>query len=259
VAELLEAGLPVAVVNPRQVREFARASGTRAKTDRLDAYVLARFGAALQPAPRGPRDPAAEELQSMLARRRQLQGMLVAERNRRTRAHAVVRPSHDAVITLLADQVAEIDRSLQERVAADGNWQAAQALLRTVPGVGVVLSTTVLVELPELGQITRQQIASLVGVAPWNRDSGRMRGRRQTWGGRGTVRSALYMGTLVATRFNGVIREFYQRLLAAGKPRKVALIACMRKLLTILNAMKRTGESWTPRTTSTHVETEVAA
>lgn len=246
VADLLEAGVPVAVVNPRQVREFARASGTRAKTDRLDARILAHFGAAMHPAPRGPIDPAADDLQALLARRRQLQGMLTAERNRLTRARTVAKPSITAVITVLQGQVTELDAELRTRVAADATWQSGQALLCSVPGVGRVVSTTLLGELPELGQITRQQIASLVGVAPWSRDSGQLRGRRQIWGGRASVRQSLYMGTLVATRFNPVIRAFYQRLQGAGKARKVALIACMRKLLTILNAMKRSGRAWDP-------------
>ena len=259
VAELLTAGLPVAVVNPRQVREFARASGTRAKTDQLDARMLARFGAAVQPRPRGPLDPAADDLQALLARRRQLQGMLTAERNRLTRARAVARASIEPVVTVLQEQVRKLDAELRTRVAADAGWQATQTLLCTVPGVGLVVASTLLGELPELGRITRQQIASLVGVAPWNRDSGGMRGRRQTWGGRGSVRRTLYMGTLVATRFNAVIRAFYQRLLAAGKPKKVALIACMRKLLTILNAMRRNGTVWAPSTTAASADMEVAA
>ncbi len=259
VADLLEAGLPVAVVNPRQVREFARASGKRAKTDRLDAHMLARFGLALQPAPRAPLDAAADDLQALLARRRQLQSMLIAERNRLTRARAVAQPSIAAVVAVLQAQVAELDGELRTRVASDARWQAAQTLLCTVPGVGLVVSATLLGELPELGLLTRQQVASLVGVAPWNRDSGRTQGRRQTWGGRRSVRGALYMGTLVATRCNRVIRAFYQRLLAAGKPKKVALIACMRKLLTILNAMKRTGQSWSPPIPSPATQTEAPA
>jgi transposase len=259
VADLLGAGLPVSVVNPRQVREFARASGTRAKTDRLDAHILARFGAAFQPAPRAPLNAAADDLQALLARRRQLQGMLVAERNRLTRARPVAQPSIAAVVTVLQAQVTEIDAELRTRVAADARWQAGQTLLLSVPGVGLVLSATLLGELPELGLLSRQQVASLVGVAPWNRDSGRTRGRRQTGGGRAPVRRVLYMGALVATRWNPIIRPFYQRLLAAGKPKKVALIACMRKLLTMLNAMKRTGEAWAPRTTSLATESEVTA
>jgi transposase len=259
VADLLEAGLPVAVINPRQVREFARASGTRAKTDRLDARVLARFGAALQPAPRAPLDAAADDLQALLARRRQLQGMLVAERNRLSRARAVAQPSITEVAEVLQAQVTKLDAQLHTRVAADARWQAGQTLLCSVPGVGLVVSTTLLGELPELGLLTRQQVASLVGVAPWNRDSGRTRGRRQTGGGRASVRRVLYMGALVATRWNAVIRAFYQRLLVAGKPKKVALIACMRKLLTILNAMKRSGEAWAPRPLPSTAETEVTA
>ena len=166
VADLLGAGLPVSVVNPRQVREFARASGTRAKTDRLDAHVLARFGVAFQPAPRAPLNAAADDLQALLARRRQLQGMLVAERNRLTRARAVAQSSIAAVVTVLQAQMAEIDHELHTRVIADARWQAAQTLLLSVPGVGLVLSATLLGELPELGLLSRQQVASLVGVAP---------------------------------------------------------------------------------------------
>ena len=208
---------------------------------------------------RGPLNAAADDLQALLARRRQLQGMLVAERNRLTRARAVAQSSIAAVVSVLQAQVTEIDHELHTRVTADARWQAAQTLLLSVPGVGLVLSATLLGELPELGLLSRQQVASLVGVAPWNRDSGRTRGRRQTWGGRGSVRRVLYMGALVATRWNPIIRPFYQRLLAAGKPKKVALIACMRKLLTMLNAMKRTGEAWAPRTTSSAAESELSA
>jgi transposase len=244
---LVAAGLAVAVVNPRQVRDFARATGRLAKTDALDAAALARFAAAVRPEPRPLPSAAAVELRALVERRRQVAEMLVQEGNRLpglpARAAARVR----AHVGWLEAELAELDRELAGAIEADPGRKAADALLRSVPGVGPVLAATVLAELPELGTLGRQQIAALVGVAPLNRDSGARRGKRAVWGGRAAVRATLYMAALVATRHNPAIRAFYARLLAAGKPRKVALVACMRKLLTILNALLRQQTPWQPQ------------
>jgi transposase len=246
-AQLAAAGLPVAVVNPRQVRAFAKSLGRLAKTDRLDAQVLARFGAAVQPAARPLADAAAERLSALCARRRQLVEMLTAELNRLPRANAAVRPNLEAHIRWLRQQLNGLDGELSHAVRATPVWRAKDDLLQTVQGVGRVLSVTLLAELPELGTLSRKQIAALVGVAPLNRDSGTFRGKRSTWGGRAQVRRPLYMAALVATRCNPILRAFYARLLAAGKPKKVALTACMRKLLVTLNAMLRDGTPWHPQ------------
>lgn len=246
---LAAAGLPVAVVNPRQVRDFARATGRLAKTDALDAAVLARFAAAVRPTVRPLPDAAARELRALVARRRQLVEMLVAEKNRLGAAPPRIKARIRAHVEWLARQLDELDRDLAGAVRASDAWRERDDLLRSVKGVGPVLSSTLLVEVPELGALNRKQIAALVGVAPLNRDSGTFRGRRAVWGGRAPVRAALYMATLVATRFNPVIRAFYRRLLAAGKPKKVALTACMHKLLVILNAMARTNTPWRPQPT----------
>jgi transposase len=246
-AQLAAAGLPVAVVNPRQVRAFAKSLGRLAKTDRLDAQVLARFGAAVQPAARPLPDAAAERLSALCARRRQLVEMLTAELNRLPRANAAVRPNLEAHIRWLRQQLNGLDGELSHAVRATPVWRAKDDLLQTVQGVGRVLSVTLLAELPELGTLSRKQIAALVGVAPLNRDSGTFRGKRSTWGGRAQVRRPLYMAALVATRCNPILRAFYARLLAAGKPKKVALTACMRKLLVTLNAMLRDGTPWHPQ------------
>jgi transposase len=246
-AQLATAGLAVAIVNPRQVRAFATSLGRLAKTDRLDAQVLARFGAAVQPPVRPLPDAAADRLSALCARRRQLVEMLTAEQNRLPRANAAVRPNVEAHIRWLRQQVAGLDGELGKVVRATPVWRDKDDLLQTVQGVGPVLSLTLLAELPELGTLSRQQIAALVGVAPLNRDSGRFRGKRSTWGGRAQVRGPLYMAALVATRCNPVLRAFYERLLAAGKPKKVALTACMRKLLVTLNAMLRDGTAWRPQ------------
>jgi transposase len=241
---LAAAGLAVAVVNPRQVRDFARATGRLAKTDALDARVLARFAAAVRPEPR-PR-PAADaiELRALVERRRQVAEMLVQERNRLpglpARAAARVR----AHVGWLEAELAELDRELAGAIEADPERRARDALLRSAPGVGPVLAATLLAEVPELGALGGKQLAALVGVAPLNRDSGAHRGKRAIWGGRAAVRATLYMATLAATRHNPVIRAFYARLLAAGKPKKVALVAAMRKLLTLLNAMLRDRAPW---------------
>jgi transposase len=245
-AALTAAGLPVALVNPRQARDFARSTGQLAKTDRLDAQALARFAQAVQP-PARPAPPAeTQALAATLARRRQLLEMLTAEQNRLRTALAPVRPQLEAHIAWLKAAVKEIDGDLARQVAADPTWRERADLLRSAPGVGRVLSVTLLAELPELGRLDRRQLAKLVGVAPLADDSGKRRGKRTIWGGRATVRCTLYMATVAATRFNPVIRDFYQRLQANGKPKAVALVACMRKLLTILNAMLRHGAAWAP-------------
>ena len=244
VAALAAAGLPVVVANPRQVRDFGRACGQLAKTDRIDAALLARFAERVQPELRPFPTEAAQGLDALLTRRRQLLEMLTAERNRLGFARGRVRRDIDQHIRWLQKRVKEVDGDLQAAVQASPAWRATEDLLRSVPGVGRVVSCTLLGELPELGQLTRKQIAALVGVAPHARDSGTLRGKRMVWGGRAPVRAVLYMAALVAAKFNPVIRTFYQRLRAAGKPAKVALTACMRKLLIILNAMVRTGERW---------------
>ena len=245
---LAAAALPVVVVNPRQVRDFARATGQLAKTDRIDADVLALFAERVRPAVRPLADDAQQELDALLARRRQLLDMLQAERNRLGqvfgRGKPLVKKSLKAHIAFLERELRVADTDLGAMVRRSPAWRERDDLLRSVPGVGPVLSLTLLAELPELGRLTRREIAKLAGVAPLSRDSGTMRGRRFVQGGRASVRAVLYMGALVGTRRNAVIRAFYARLLAAGKPKKVALVACMRKLLTILNTMARTGEPW---------------
>ena len=246
VAALSTAGLPVVVVNPRQVRDFARSTGQIAKTDRLDADVLALFAERVRPPMRPLPDEDAQVLEALLGRRRQLVDMLTAERNRRGMARPVVRPSIDALIHALEAQLCGVDRELEARITQSPLWRARDDLLQSVPGVGPVLSRTLLAALPELGSLGPKQIASLVGVAPHARDSGTLRGRRTVWGGRAEVRQALYMGALVAARHNPHIRTFYHRLLAHGKQKKCALVACMRKLLCILNAMLKHQQPWNP-------------
>ena len=245
VAALAAEELPVVVVNPRQVRDFARATGKLAKTDTLDAAVLAHFGEAVRPPVRPLRDSETQLLNSLLARRHQLITMLVAEKNRLNSATTVaVRPSIETHIQWLERELDDLDRDLRQTVRNSPLWREKDDLLRTVPGVGEQVSLTLMAYLPELGTLDRRQIAALVGVTPFNHDSGTMRGRCAVWGGRARVRASLYMGALTATRFNPVIRDFYKRLLAAGKPKKVALTACMRKLLLILNSMLRHGSTW---------------
>lgn len=244
-SELAAAGLPVVVVNPRQVRDFAKATGRLAKTDTLDASVLAQFAEAVRPALRPLPDAETQALSALLTRRRQLIEMLTAEKNRLGTAPTPVRKGIRAYITWLEGRLAELDEELAHTIRESPLWRDKDDLLQSTPGVGPVLARTLLAGLPELGTLTRQQIAALVGVAPLNRDSGAFRGKRRVWGGRAHVRAALYMSALVATRFNPVIRVFYQRLCAAGKAKKVALTACMRKLLTILNAMLKHQTPWT--------------
>ncbi len=238
------AGLPVAVVNPRQVRDFARAMGRLSKTDRLDAHVIALFAERIRPEPRPLPAPQMQELDAILARRRQIVAMLTAERNRLEGALPSLRPGIQEHIAWLEGKLGEMNGRMGGILRDSPLWREKEDLLRGVPGVGPVLALTLLAEVPELGALNRKQIAALVGVAPLNRDSGTHRGKRTIWGGRAQVRAALYMSTLVATRFNPVIKPFYHRLLSAGKPKKVALVACMRKLLTILNAMLRHRTSW---------------
>lgn len=247
VGELAGAGVGVAVVNPRQVRDFARAVGRLAKTDALDAQVLAHFGEATQPEPRPLAEPDTQQLQALVARRRQIVGMLTAERNRVRRASRPVRPGIQRHIEWLEQEREDLDQDLGGFLQESPLWRVKEQLLRSVPGVGPVLTATLLANLPELGSLDRRRIAALVGVAPFNRDSGLWRGRRSIWGGRSVVRAALYMATLVASRCNPVIQRHYQRLLEAGKTKKVALTACARKLLTILNAMVKNGEPWNPQ------------
>ena len=238
------AGIAVAVVNPRQARDFAKASGPLAKTDRIDAQILARFAGAVGPRPSVLPDEEAPVLQDILLRRRQLLEMIVAEKNRLQMASEAVARRIAAHLRWLEKELGRVDRELDEAVGESETWRANEELLRSVPGVGPVLAPTLLAELPELGTLPRRRLCALVGVAPFNRDSGTFRGKRQVWGGRAPVRAALYMGALVATRHNPLIREFYERLLAAGKPKKVALVACMRKLLSILNAVMRNRVPW---------------
>ena len=238
------AGIAVAVVNPRQARDFAKATGRLAKTDKIDAEVLARFAAAIDPPPSVLPDEEARALQAILTRRRQLLLMLTAEKNRLLMAPEAVAKRIRAHVRWLEKELIRTDGELDEAVRESEVWRRNEELLRSVPGVGPVLARTLLAELPELGTITHKRLSSLVGVAPFNRDSGKARGRREVWGGRAPVRAVLYMSALVATRHNPLIKEFYERLLSSGKPKKVALVACMRKLLSILNAVMRDRAIW---------------
>jgi transposase len=248
VAALALAGLAVAVVNPRQVRDFAKATGTLAKTDAIDAAVLARFAEAVRPEPRPIDDEQTGELTALVTRRRQLIDMLTAETNRMRACRTDrLRKSIYEHVSWLRRQIRDVDSDLDAKLRSMPLWREKEDLLRSVPGVGPVLSRTLLAELPELGTIGRGKIAALVGVAPLNRDSGTMRGKRTIWGGRASVRAVLYMATLAATKHNPIIRAFYERLVASGKAKKVALVACMRKLLLALNAMLRDRRTWLPQ------------
>ena len=245
-AALAAVGLPVAVVNPRQVRDFAKATGRLAKTDRLDAQVLAHFAQAVQPTPRPLRDAQTQELAALLARRQQLVQMLTAEKNRLGTTRLPLRQRVRVHISWLTQELANTDLQLSDSIRESPIWRAKDDLLQGVKGIGPVVSVTLMADLPELGTLDRWAIAALVGLAPFNRDSGLLRGKRRVWGGRARVRAALYMATLVATQYNPVIKAFYQRLLEAGKVKKVALTACMRNLLTILNAMLKHNRPWNP-------------
>lgn len=245
VAALLHAGLPVVVVNPRQVREYARATGTLAKTDRIDARVLCAFTLAVQPPLRPLKDQQAEALSALLARRQQLLGMRTAEKNRLTLgATGLVRKNLKAHIKWLDRHLRDTDRELKQLIEASPAWQAKEDLLTSAPGIGNTTARVLIGQLPELGRLNHKQIAALAGLAPFNRDSGTLRGQRMIWGGRHEVRTALYMATVSAIRANPPIRDFYERLKSNGKPSKVALTACMRKLLVTLNAMLRDQIPW---------------
>ena len=248
VAALTDAGVPVAVANPRQVRDFARGVGRLAKTDPVDAAVLARFAAVVRPTVRAERDATGEDLRALVLRRRQVRDARVAEQQRRRRARAVAVPSLDRVIALLTTELAELETAITTVVTADPTRQAQARVLQSVPGVGPVVTATVLGELPELGTLSAKQIAALVGVAPRTRESGTSRGQATIGGGRRGVRCALYLAAITAARWNPTVRPFYDRLLAAHKPKKLALIAASHKLLTILNAMLRDGTLWQPST-----------
>ncbi|TKB93366.1 MAG: IS110 family transposase [Nitrospira sp.] len=241
---LAAAGLPVVVINPRQVRDFARATGQLAKTDRLDAQILARFAEAIRPPVRPVPDEQTQALAALVARRRQLIEMLTAEKNRLRVAARPIQKRLRAHILWLEKELEGLTTDLSTTMRDSPVWREKEEVLRSVPGVGPVLTTTLFANLPELGTLTRKEVAALAGVAPFPRDSGTLKGRRTIWGGRAHVRAALYMAALVATRRNPVIRAFYQRLCQAGKAKKLALTACMRKLLTILNAMVKSRTSW---------------
>ncbi len=243
-ADLGAAGLPVVVINPRQVRDFAKAIGRLAKTDAIDAHVIALFGEAVKPDVRPLKDVQTTEISALISRRRQLIGMIISEKNRLPLAARNVRRGIVSHIKWLEKQICDIDDQLEKIVKESPLWREDDNLLRSVPGVGRVLSTTLLASLPELGKLNRHQIAALAGLAPFNRDSGMFKGRRSVCGGRAEVRSVLYMGVLAAIRYNPVIKSHYQRLRESGKPAKVAITACMRKMLVILNTMMKSRMKW---------------
>ena len=244
VATLAAAGLPVVVVNPRPVRDFAKATGTLAKTDRLDARVLALFAQQVRPPVRPLKDAQSRALDALFTRRRQIVEMLGMERNRLDLAAAPVRKDLKAHIHWLVKRLKDVDGDLKDLIQHSPVWREKGDLLQSAPGVGPVASVAMLAQLPELGTLNRRQIGALVGIVPFNNDSGKYQGQRHVWGGRAVVRAVLYMATLAAIRCNPSIKAFYQRLRAAGKKPKVAIVACMRKLLTILNAMLKTKTPW---------------
>ena len=245
VAELAAAGLPVVVLNPAQVRHYGQAIGQRAKTDPIDARLIARFIAAVRPEVRPMADTQTQDLAALMARRRQLVAMLAAERMRRHQAApGVVRTSLARVVTALEDNLRELDRHIDTSVRGTPVWRDKENLLASVPGIGKTIARTLLAELPELGSLTPKQVAALAGLAPYTRQSGKWRGKSFIGGGRTAVRTALFMGALVATRFNPTLKAFRDRLVAAGKPKLVAVIATARKLLTILNAIIRDSKPW---------------
>jgi transposase len=245
-AAIGSAGLPVVAVNPRQVRDFAKAIGKLAKTDAIDARVLAHFADAVRPAVRPLPDAATQALGALVTRRRQLVEMLTAEENRHKTAPNAIRSDIQAHIAWLRKRLKGVDKELSQAVRSSPLWREQEDVLRSVPCIGPVVSVTLLADLPELGTLDRKQIVALVGLAPLNRDSGTLRGKRTIWGGRATVRAALYMAALVGSRRNPILRALYTRLVAAGKTKKVALTACMRKLLTILNALLKHRTRWAP-------------
>lgn len=243
---LSSTGLPVVIVNPRQIRNFARALGKMAKTDSIDALVIARFAQAVKPTVRPLKDDHTLELKALVTRRRQLTEMLVAEQNRINGAHQRVKNSIIATISWIKNQIEETDKDISASISNNDIWRDKEAILTSVKGVGPVLSASLLCLLPELGTLCRKKISALVGVCPYNRDSGYYRGKRRISGGRADIRSVLYMATLAATRYNPVIKAFFEHLKQSGKLPKVALVACMRKLLTILNAMLKSSQKWNP-------------
>lgn len=245
VAALVAKGWAVAVVNPRQVRDFARATGRLAKTDAIDAHVLAAFGEAVRPEPRRLRDAESEVLRDLVVRRRQLLDMRKAEKCRlETALSDAVKHGVERHLAWLDSEIAKTDDDLDRVIRESPTWRAEEDLLTSMPGVGPVLARTIIAELPELGRLNRRQIAALVGVAPFNRDSGKMRGSRVTWGGRRSIRQVLYMATMTAVRFNPTLKTAYDRMRLAGKPHKLALVACMRRLIVTLNAMLHTRQRW---------------
>jgi transposase len=248
IATLVDAGFAVALVNPRQVRDYARGIGRLAKTDRIDAAVLARFAQEVQPHPLAKTPEKRRELDELVGRRRQLLELQTAESNRReTTTGKMTRQSIDRVLQVLADQIERVDAAIAALIESDDDWRQRQQLLRSVPGVGPVTSATLIAELPELGELNRQEIAALVGVAPFNHDSGKLRGQRRIYGGRASVRQCLYMAALTAQRCNPALRRFAERLRNAGKRFKVVITACMRKLLVLLNEIVKTQIPWTPQ------------
>ena len=240
------AGLPVTVVNPRKVRDFARATGRLAKTDKLDAQVLAQFGAMVQPPVRPLPDEARLELRALVTRRQQLLEMITAEKNRMRRTTPGVRQRIEVNVQWLQAQLKELDRDQGDFLRSSPLWHEEAKVIQSAPGVGPIVTATLIARMPELGSLNGKEAAALVGVAPFNRDSGTLRGKRTVWGGRAPLRTALYMATLSATRHNPVLRDFYHRLCAAGKPKKVALTACLRKLVVILNSMVKHRRPWNP-------------
>jgi transposase len=253
---LHQLGLTVSVINPRQGRDFARATGQLAKTDAIDAQVLAHFGEALRPAATVFASQTERELQALISRRRQLVEMLSAEKNRRSTAPAKVEADVEAHIEWLQKRIKRLDGEIATLSQSQDQWQAQLQLVQTVLGIGPVIATTLIAALPELGQLTDKRLSALVGVAPLNRESGSYRGKRRIWGGRADVRAVLYMGALVGVRYNPVLQAFYDRLLAKGKAKKVALTACMHKLLRILNAMVRDQKPWKAATVEAVVVAE---
>jgi transposase len=248
--KLTKAKLAVAVINPRQARDFAKATGQLAKTDAIDARVLAHFADAIRPEVRQMSDESSRQLEDLVQRRRQLSEMITAEKNRRRGKINSVQSNIDEHIEWLEKQLKEIESQIKEAIALDDNWQQKMKLLTSVPGIGEVVAVTLISSLPELGKISHKSISYLVGVAPLNKDSGKFRGKRKIWGGRAKIRCVLYMATLVAVRFNPPIKAFYERLLQKGKLKKVALTACMHKLLIFLNAMMNKNQVWQPQVAS---------
>jgi len=248
VSELVEQSIPVAVVNPTRVRSFARAAGQLAKTDPIDARMIARFGATMKPKAKAIRDQAQLALSQQVTRRRQMVQMVTAEKNRAQTALGAMKEQIERHIAWLQSEIEQLEHEINQAIMADPAWQETSERLQSMPGVGAVTAATLVAELPELGRLNRQKIAALVGLAPFNHDSGKRRGQRRIFGGRASVRTVLYMAALSAIRCNPVIRAFYQRLVDKGKAKKVAITACMRKILVILNTMAKTGQAWRPPT-----------